>query len=191
MLLEIGELLLANPIAGEMTRPSLGVRQRCENRLELEGHRLLLARPDLEKAFVPGIRPGIGEGAEYKYEILTSAGEVLPLKADPVGFGSQHPPETASVVRDIRGYGWKDGSFDFTSEESVDCLVCHDQTFDEGTLLGTYVKAPTTAGLPANTAEELNLVAQSVAMGQPTIRNCIFAENAADRGGGVGCIHGS
>ena len=27
--------------------------------------------------------------------------QLLPLKADPVGFGSQHPPENASVVRDI------------------------------------------------------------------------------------------
>ena len=40
------------------------------------------------------------------------------------------------------GYGWKDGSFDFESEESVDCLVCHDTT-------GTYKKFPTGAGHPA------------------------------------------
>jgi octaheme c-type cytochrome (tetrathionate reductase family) len=26
------------------------------------------------------------------------------------------------------GYGWEDGSFDFASEEHVDCLVCHDTT---------------------------------------------------------------
>ncbi|WP_211097387.1 tetrathionate reductase family octaheme c-type cytochrome [Herbaspirillum sp. ST 5-3] len=26
------------------------------------------------------------------------------------------------------GYGWKDDSFDFASEENVDCLVCHDTT---------------------------------------------------------------
>jgi 1,4-alpha-glucan branching enzyme len=36
---------------------------------------------------------------------------VQPLKADPVGFGSQHPPENASVVRDIGGYGWHDGDW--------------------------------------------------------------------------------
>ena len=34
-----------------------------------------------------------------------------PLKADPVGFGSQHAPENASVVRDITGYGWHDGKW--------------------------------------------------------------------------------
>jgi hypothetical protein len=26
------------------------------------------------------------------------------------------------------GYGWKDASFDFTVQENVDCLVCHDTT---------------------------------------------------------------
>jgi len=33
------------------------------------------------------------------------------------------------------GYGWKDDTFDFTSEQNVDCLVCHDTT-------GTYTKDP-------------------------------------------------
>lgn len=40
------------------------------------------------------------------------------------------------------GYGWKDASFDFSSEANVDCLVCHDTT-------GTYKKFPTDAGHPA------------------------------------------
>ncbi len=40
------------------------------------------------------------------------------------------------------GYGWKDDSFDLTSEEAVDCLVCHDTT-------GSYKKYPTGAGHPA------------------------------------------
>jgi len=40
------------------------------------------------------------------------------------------------------GYGWKDNvSFDFTSEENVDCVVCHDTT-------GTYRKLPGDAGHP-------------------------------------------
>ena len=40
------------------------------------------------------------------------------------------------------GYGWRDDSFDFTSETNVDCLVCHDRT-------GTYRKLPGLAGHPA------------------------------------------
>ncbi len=39
------------------------------------------------------------------------------------------------------GYGWQDQHFDFTSETSVDCLVCHDTT-------GTYRKLPGLAGHP-------------------------------------------
>jgi 1,4-alpha-glucan branching enzyme len=53
--------------------------------------------------------PGVADGAAYKYEIRGPDGSVGPLKADPVGFGAQHPPETASIVRDISGYGWHDG----------------------------------------------------------------------------------
>ncbi|TNC69129.1 1,4-alpha-glucan branching protein GlgB [Rubellimicrobium roseum] len=55
--------------------------------------------------------PHVGERHCYKYEIVGPHGEMLPLKADPVGFGSQHPPETASVVRDIHGYGWSDAEW--------------------------------------------------------------------------------
>ncbi|MBF9059513.1 1,4-alpha-glucan branching protein GlgB [Rhodobacterales bacterium HKCCSP123] len=55
--------------------------------------------------------PGVGEGAAYKYEILGPDGVAQPLKADPVGFGSEHPPENASVVRDITGYGWRDAGW--------------------------------------------------------------------------------
>lgn len=52
--------------------------------------------------------PDVGEGTPYKYQITGPGGEVQPLKADPVGFGSEHPPATASIVRDIGGYGWRD-----------------------------------------------------------------------------------
>ena len=52
--------------------------------------------------------PGAGDGTVYKYEIVGIDGKTMPLKADPVGFGSQHAPENASVVRDITGYGWDD-----------------------------------------------------------------------------------
>ena len=54
--------------------------------------------------------PGVAEGALYKYEILDAQGDLV-LKADPLGFGSQHPPEKASMVRDIAGYGWHDAGW--------------------------------------------------------------------------------
>lgn len=47
--------------------------------------------------------PGLSEGEAYKYEIRGPRGALLPLKADPVGFGSEHPPANASVVRRIGG----------------------------------------------------------------------------------------
>ncbi len=39
------------------------------------------------------------------------------------------------------GYGWTDKNFDFTNQENVDCLACHDNT-------GTYKKFGTDAGHP-------------------------------------------
>ncbi len=61
--------------------------------------------------------PGLGEGTAYKYEILGAYGG-LAQKADPVGFSAQHPPATASVVRDIAGYGWSDHGWMGTRAEA-------------------------------------------------------------------------
>ncbi len=55
--------------------------------------------------------PGVGEGALYKYEIVGPGGELLPLKADPVGFGAQLRPSTASVVRDTASFAWTDAAW--------------------------------------------------------------------------------
>ncbi len=52
--------------------------------------------------------PGVGAGLAYKYEIVGADG-ALRLKSDPVGFGSEHPPQNASVVRDLPGNLWTDG----------------------------------------------------------------------------------
>ena len=54
--------------------------------------------------------PGLGDGTLYKYEIAPQHGAPF-MKADPVGFGAQHPPETSSIVRDISGYEWSDGAW--------------------------------------------------------------------------------
>ena len=55
--------------------------------------------------------PGIGAGAAYKYELLDAQGHLLPQKADPFGFGAEHPPKTASVVRDLGQYEWQDAAW--------------------------------------------------------------------------------
>jgi 1,4-alpha-glucan branching enzyme len=52
--------------------------------------------------------PGQGEGAVYKYEIIGQGGDLLPLKADPFGFGSELRPSTASVVARTDRFQWHD-----------------------------------------------------------------------------------
>ncbi len=52
--------------------------------------------------------PGLSDGEAYKYELLDPNGNLLPQKADPIGFGSEHPPKTASVVRKLDGHAWRD-----------------------------------------------------------------------------------
>ena len=42
--------------------------------------------------------PGVGAGSAYKYEILSAAGTVVPLKADPYAMQAELRPATASVV---------------------------------------------------------------------------------------------
>ena len=55
--------------------------------------------------------PGLTEGTAYKYEIRQPDGTELPQKADPVGFGAEHPPATASIVRDLTPRDWLDGDW--------------------------------------------------------------------------------
>lgn len=60
------------------------------------------------------------------------------------------------------GYGWKDAHFDFSKEENVDCLVCHDHS-------GKYKKNPKGAGMPK---EGVDLTAAAKSVGTPTNENC-------------------
>lgn len=87
------------------------------------------------------------------------------------------------------GYGWKDKDFDFTIEENVDCLVCHDNT-------NTYKKFPAGAGHPVYETTEfggkvfepldLRHIAQNI--GKPTRHNCGVCHFFG--GGGEGVKHG-
>lgn len=52
--------------------------------------------------------PGVGDGAAYKYAIRDQAGVTGPYKSDPVGFGAEIRPQSASIVRDISGPTWGD-----------------------------------------------------------------------------------
>jgi 1,4-alpha-glucan branching enzyme len=53
--------------------------------------------------------PGVGAGARYKFEILTTGGDLL-LKADPLAFATEVPPGTASVV-DASSHAWGDAEW--------------------------------------------------------------------------------
>lgn len=90
------------------------------------------------------------------------------------------------------GYGWKDASFDFKSEQNVDCLVCHDTT-------GNYKKPPGLAGnvvtqdteFPVGSGKilkgiDLSKIAQKVGKSsRDTCGSCHFFG-----GGGDGVKHG-
>ena len=52
--------------------------------------------------------PGLGEGTVYKYEIVGAGGNLVPLKADPFGFGSEMRPSTASIVARTDSFTWGD-----------------------------------------------------------------------------------
>jgi len=105
-----------------------------------------------------------------------------------ISVGTNEPRCTSCHV----GYGWNDASFDFQSEERVDCLVCHDTT-------GTYHKFPTDAGHPNYLPKEwpkgsgkmvavpdLSHVAQNVGQAsRQTCGSCHFYG-----GGGDGVKHG-
>jgi octaheme c-type cytochrome (tetrathionate reductase family) len=84
------------------------------------------------------------------------------------------------------GYGWKDESFDFSKQQNIDCLICHDRS-------GNYYKTPNSRGNEAcsimfegKAPIDLAEVAQSV--GLPGRENCGACHFYG--GGGDGVKHG-
>lgn len=55
--------------------------------------------------------PDMNDGAVYKFEILPQNGDAPFLKADPYASSAELRPKTASVVRDLSGYEWRDGEW--------------------------------------------------------------------------------
>ncbi len=106
-----------------------------------------------------------------------------------ISIASNEPRCTSCHV----GYGMTDSqTFDFSSEENVDCLVCHDTS-------GTYSKFPTDAGHPNYVAKEwpkgsgkmrppVDLVKSAQSVGTPDRDNCGSCHFYG--GGGDGVKHG-
>ena len=84
------------------------------------------------------------------------------------------------------GYGWKDDTFDFSNQDNIDCLICHDRT-------GDYYKTPPTKGnkscsvmFEGKKAIDLVKVAQNIGLpGRENCGGCHFYG-----GGGDGVKHG-
>jgi octaheme c-type cytochrome (tetrathionate reductase family) len=69
-------------------------------------------------------------------------------------------PNIAACSACHAGYGWFNEDFDFTKEENVDCLICHEQS-------GVYEK-----GLGGQPAKGVDLLAVARSVGPTTRRNC-------------------
>ena len=52
--------------------------------------------------------PGLGPGEHYKYAVRSRVHGYRQQKADPYAFGSEMPPKSASIVRDLSAYEWND-----------------------------------------------------------------------------------
>lgn len=59
------------------------------------------------EVFVPGLMPG----DIYKFEIVGPEGNLLPLKADPMGQQAEMRPKTASIVPDPAPFEWTDQDY--------------------------------------------------------------------------------
>ena len=78
----------------------------------------------------------------WKWEYLNpTTGQTLGKKSVLNNFCISVASNYAACTSCHVGYGWKDANFDFSSEENVDCLACHDTT-------GIYKKPPGLAGNP-------------------------------------------
>ncbi|WP_407521036.1 1,4-alpha-glucan branching protein GlgB [Methylobacterium oryzisoli] len=55
--------------------------------------------------------PDLPKGGHYKFEIRGPDGSLLPLKADPVAFATQQPPETASRLNGRPAPRWRDDAW--------------------------------------------------------------------------------
>jgi len=64
--------------------------------------------------------PAVGAGSNYKFEIRSAEGNLLPLKADPYAFAMQCRPETASRVAGDGQHEWQDAEWMAARATSAD-----------------------------------------------------------------------
>jgi octaheme c-type cytochrome (tetrathionate reductase family) len=128
----------------------------------------------------------------WKWEYRNAQGQLLGKKTLINNFCTTPVTNEAACNICHIGYGWKDDSFDFTSEVNVDCLVCHDST-------GNYRKPPGLAGnvvtkemeFPpgsGNIIKPINLKKIAQAVGKTSRDNCGACHFYG--GGGDGVKHG-
>jgi 1,4-alpha-glucan branching enzyme len=107
--------------------------------------------------FVPGVLPG----ARYKFELRTRTGR-LRLKADPLAFAAEIPPENASVVSDSH-HEWGDAAW-LERRRSTDVLRQPMSIYEVH--LGSWRLKPLEGGRPLTYAELADELAEYVtAMG--------------------------
>lgn len=141
--------------------------------------------PDVTRACLECHEDAAHQVAQTVHWTWESEPVLLPGRDEPVTIGKKNSINNFCIgiqsnwtgcTRCHAGYGWEDADFDFSAEENVDCLVCHDQT-------GTYLKS--NSGLP-DSSVDLVAVAQSV--GTPTRLNCGSCH--FNGGGGNAVKHG-
>ena len=81
----------------------------------------------------------IHQTQHWKWEYVNPAGQVLGKRNVVNNFCTSTATNLSGCASCHIGYGMKDASFNFNSEENVDCLACHDTT-------GKYTKASGLAG---------------------------------------------
>jgi octaheme c-type cytochrome (tetrathionate reductase family) len=108
--------------------------------------------PDVTKACLSCHTEAAGQihrTKHWKWEFLNPvSGQTLGKKSVLNNFCISVASNYSACTSCHVGYGWKDASFDFSVEENVDCLVCHDTT-------GIYKKPPGLAGNPVVKDTEL------------------------------------
>lgn len=128
----------------------------------------------------------------WKWEYTSPEGQLLGKKNVINNFCTSVASNEAACNSCHIGYGWKDDTFDFTSEVSVDCLVCHDTTGNyrkpaglAGNVITKAMEFPPGSGKIAKPID-LTKIAQSVAKtSRDTCGACHFYG-----GGGDGVKHG-